>query len=106
MASSPSRIVDMTGAWPSRTPKSPSLPGTTTICTCSERSSFPGVTSSKLRAIVSFLSTAAPDRPPDDPLPARGGEFEPRLDPAAWRSSLLSQLLGLGDRFLDAADHV
>src|SRR6478609_9016869 len=69
----PSRIVDMTGAWRSSTPKSPSVPGTTTMWTSSERTSLVGVTSSKWIGIG---------------------------------SGLFGQLLGLLDRFLDAADHV
>src|SRR5690606_34381039 len=67
------RIVDITGAWPSSTPNSPSVPGTTTMWTSSERTRRAGVTSSKWRAIG---------------------------------SGFLGQLLGLLDRFLDAADHV
>src|SRR5690606_36530315 len=49
----PSRIVDITGAWPSSTPNSPSAPGTTTMWTSSERTRRAGVTSSKWRAIGS-----------------------------------------------------
>src|SRR5690606_1604129 len=66
-------MVDMKGAWPSSTPNSPSVPGTTTMWTSSERTRRAGVTSSKWRAMA---------------------------------SGFLGQLLGLLDRFLDAADHV
>src|SRR5688500_18627949 len=53
MAMSPFRSIDMKGAWPARTPKSPSLPGTTTMKTSSERTSRSGVTSSKWRSATS-----------------------------------------------------
>src|SRR5690606_33749287 len=49
-------MVDITGAWPSSTPKSPSVPGTTTMWTSSERTSFSGVTSSKCSAMTLRLS--------------------------------------------------
>src|SRR6478735_4869478 len=48
-------MVDITGACPSSTPKSPSVPGTTTMYTSSERTSFAGVTSSKWTGIGSGL---------------------------------------------------
>src|SRR6187431_2866323 len=48
-------MVDMTGAWCSSTPKSPSVPGTTTMWTSSERTSLVGVTSSKWSGIGSAL---------------------------------------------------
>ena len=49
----PSRMVLMKGAWPSSTPNSPSVPGTTTMWTSSDRTSLAGVTSSMWRGIVS-----------------------------------------------------
>src|SRR5216683_2963947 len=42
----PGRIVEISGAWPGRTPKLPSLPGTTTISTSAERMRRSGVTNS------------------------------------------------------------
>src|SRR5438045_1903252 len=56
MASSASFKVVITGAWPAMTPKSPSVPGTTTMWTSSLRASFSGVTSSKCRSAIVGLS--------------------------------------------------
>src|SRR4051794_2522981 len=115
MAMSPFRRVDMMGAWPARTPKSPSVPGTTTMNTASERTSRSGVTSSNWSsAILLFLSpspsgeglgwglskvrrsTTSPT-PQSPPLKGRGGYSSVRFRREA---------LGLLDRLLDAADHV
>ena len=57
----PGRTVEMKSAWPGSTPKLPSSPGTTTMATSSESSSFSGETSSNLTlsAIASYAASAA-----------------------------------------------
>src|SRR6185437_3451718 len=72
----PGRTVEMNSAWPGSTPKSPSPPGTTTIPTASESSSFSGETSSNCS--LSAIGSAR----------------------------LARHLARLLDRFLDRADHV
>src|SRR3954453_21748578 len=47
----PGRIVEISGACPGRTPKLPSVPGTTTISTSRETSSCSGVTNSNWTGI-------------------------------------------------------
>src|SRR5262245_60333103 len=46
-SSTPGRTVEISGAWPCRTPKSPSLPGTTTMSASVARTSRSGMTSRK-----------------------------------------------------------
>src|SRR5258708_23597172 len=76
----PGRTAEMKRAWPGSTPKYPSVPGTTTISTSSERSSFSGETSSNLT-----LSAI--------PVPRRSG-------------GLGGHLARLLHRLLDGAHHV
>src|SRR5690606_6959245 len=113
MVSGPLRSVAMKGAWPSSTEKSPSAPGTVTIWTSADRSRRAGVTSSNFRAMFesppSRLREGSGEglfrikrraRPPTDP---------PLAPPASGRGTrlrLFGELRGLGDRFVDAADHV
>src|SRR5665213_1176362 len=74
----PGRTVEMSSACPGSTPKLPSPPGTTTMATSSESSSFSGDTSSNFTlSAIGF------------PLRRLGGH-----------------LLGLGDGLVDGADHV
>src|SRR5260370_36225958 len=74
----PGRIVEISGAWPGRTPKLPSVPGTTTISTMSDRIRRSGETSSN--RIWSAIG--------------------------AGSGRLGGHLAGLLDGFLDRADHV
>src|SRR3954447_22732679 len=60
------------------TPKSPSAPGTTTIWTSSERTSFSGVTSSKCRSAMA-LPPSFGDHHDRDARPGRG--FQNRRQP-------------------------
>src|SRR5436190_23341856 len=46
-STTPGRTVEISGAWPCRTPKSPSLPGTTTMSTSVLTSSRSGMTRRK-----------------------------------------------------------
>src|SRR5271166_1554659 len=80
----PGRTVEMSSEWPGSTPKLPSVPGTTTMSTASESSSFSGETSSNCT-----------------------------LSAIAWSPSVRLLVGGLGrhparlvDRLLDLADHV
>src|SRR3954447_12074024 len=83
----PGRIVEISGAWPGRTPKLPSVPGTTTISTARETSSCSGVTSSNWTGI-----RPSPSHPPP---PAKAASRRFRRHAA-----------GLLNRLLDRADHV
>src|ERR1043166_2662362 len=99
----PGRSADTVGAWPASTPKSPSMPGTSTWSTSPENSSFSGETRSKWKVMV---------------ISANG---EWRIDIAAvihqslfaTPSSLFAcsrrfggELLALVVRLFDGADHV
>src|SRR5580704_1237187 len=56
----PGRIVEISGAWPGRTPKLPSVPGTTTISTSVETISRSGVTSSNSTGISAHVYCLGP----------------------------------------------
>src|SRR5262252_2059307 len=77
----PGRIDEISGASPGRTPKLPSVPGTTTISTISESNRRSGVTSSNCNRS------------------AMGGNSRPS-------SRLGGHLARFCDRFVDRADHV
>src|SRR5262245_62438359 len=74
-SSTPGRTVEISGAWPCRTPKSPSLPGTTTMSASVASTSRSGMTRRKETLAISS-------------------------------GRLGRELLGLGDRVVDRADHV
>src|SRR6476469_1495566 len=57
----PGRNVVTIGAWSARTPKSPSVPGTSTCCTSPENKSFCGDTNSKRKLAIVSLSPALAD---------------------------------------------
>src|SRR6516164_11129661 len=80
MSMVPGRIDEISGAWPGRALKFPSVPGTTTISTISESSRRSGVTSSNCRRSgIDFYLTS--------------GRF-------------CRHLLSLRECFVDGADHV
>src|SRR5262245_21788561 len=75
----PGRTVEMRRAWPGSTPKSPSVPGTTTDSTSAENSKRSGETSSNLTvsAILHPSNLAKPGCPIPDPAPVSFRHFEP-----------------------------
>src|SRR6266446_4955037 len=108
----PGRIVEISGEWPGRTPKLPSLPGTTTISTSAETMSRSGVTNSNwTRSAIIHLKMPPQRRP--GPIPPRRSWWDdgPRPSPG-WRLRMPASgrfrrhLAGLVDGLLDRADHV
>src|SRR5436309_1365228 len=115
----PGRIVEISGEWPGRTPKFPSVPGTTTISTSRETSSRSGVTSSNWTGISSYPlhchSGARRGREPGIHIPEAGVHgfrvrrcAAPRNDKGREGASrrLGCHLAGLVDGLVDRADHV
>src|SRR4051812_40835857 len=113
----PGRIVEISGECPGRTPKLPSVPGTTTISTSRDTSSCSGVTSSNWIGIR--LSPSHGSRHGPLALPQRGSEPAPDLirvwTPPQPRSGegtdyasrrFRRHPAGLLDRLLDRADHI
>src|SRR6266700_2025888 len=117
----PGRIVEISGEWPGRTPKLPSLPGTTTISTSAETMSRSGVTNSNwTRSAIIHLCHPVGLQPTDlirgeGRGPSRrarvGGTMGPGLrrggNPNGWASGRFRRhLAGLVDGLLDRPDHV
>src|SRR6266436_8837522 len=121
MSIMPGRIVEISGEWPGRTPKLPSLPGTTTISTSAETISRSGVTNSNwTRSAISGHpqnrhSGAARRAEPGTHI-HRPLEYRFRACRFAasrndrWEESASGRfrrhLAGLVDGLLDRADHV
>src|SRR5438309_1496153 len=109
----PGRIVEISGEWPGRTPKLPSVPGTTTISTSLETMRRSGVTSSNwMRSAITHPKSDHPGEGRDPSRRVRvGGTMGPGLrrggNPNSWPSrGFRRHLAGLIDRLLDRADHV
>src|SRR6478609_4303932 len=90
----PGRNVVTIGAWSARTPKSPSVPGTSTCCTSPENRSFCGDTNSKRKLAIVSLSPALAD-----------GEAHTKSDHAANHGQD-RDVFALLNRLFDGSYHV